>query len=367
MLPVYVGAGVAFASAAAGPVAWPLAHQIGDLALLLVKTSAQNVPAPTGWTELPNSPQSVGVAATLDSARLHVFWRRANSVNEPDVYVPDSGDHQYAVILLFRGCAIAAVPYDATAGNTVTPATVAVSSPGLTTTTDDCLIVAIVARGEDNAAARFSGWANADLVNVTEIYDAGTATGLGGGFGVATGARAVAGVIGATTAALALASQQARLTVALRPEPPGVDNRAKAARIAWGPGLANDLRLGYPFDGFATGPQPREGSETSKAPSGVEDAWTVGTEHFLEVVARWIPQYQTASPLATGWYGATGFAAFLTWARDKNVFRFFPDAAAGAYNDCTLDEPMRGLPEPEIDGTRTMKLRFCSSTEFAGY
>lgn len=138
------------------------------------------------------------------------------------------------------------------------------------------------------------------------------------------------------------------------------DYRLKVPKILWGAALANTLTLPYPLDNVIAGPEPRAGSESDQAPSGVEDAWTVGTDYILEGDARWIPQ-------AT-WDGATGFAAFLTWARDKKVIRFYPDKDAGTYIDCYLVEPMTGQGEQENDGTRRIRLRLRNvTTAFDGY
>lgn len=147
------------------------------------------------------------------------------------------------------------------------------------------------------------------------------------------------------------------------------DYRLKVAKITWGAAFANTLNLGYPFDSFKSGSEPREGSEQVQAPSGVEEAWTVGVDHILDVVARWIPQTDTASPVATGWDGATGFRAFLQWARDKNLCRVYRDATDGASSiDCYLADPMTGYPDPEADGTRTIGLKFRNYlTPFDGY
>jgi hypothetical protein len=146
------------------------------------------------------------------------------------------------------------------------------------------------------------------------------------------------------------------------------DLRLKLAKILWGPAFANTLNIGYPFDNFASGSTPRDGSEQTQAPSGVEDAWTIGTDYLLDVVARYIPQVNTGSPVATGWDGATGFRAFLEWARDKNLVRLYGDAAGGAFIDCYLVDPMTDTPTPEADGTRTIHLRFRNSASaFDGY
>lgn len=146
------------------------------------------------------------------------------------------------------------------------------------------------------------------------------------------------------------------------------DYRAKRPKILWGASFANTLSFGYPLDSVKAGDEPRAGSSVDQAPSGVEDAWTVGTDYVLAASVRYIPQTDTASPVATGWDGATGFRAFLAWARDKNLVRFYPDKDAGTFIDCYLVEPMTGQPELEEDGTRVLALKLRSpSVSFDGY
>ena len=146
------------------------------------------------------------------------------------------------------------------------------------------------------------------------------------------------------------------------------DFRAKRPKILWGPGFVNVLSLGYPLDNVTRGPEPRSGSSVDQAPSGVEDAWTVGVDYTLTADYRYIPQADTAAPVATGWDGATGFAEFLSWARDKNLLRFYPDAAGGTFIDSYLVDPMSGQGDLEADGTTrvTMKLRN-PTTRYEGY
>lgn len=147
------------------------------------------------------------------------------------------------------------------------------------------------------------------------------------------------------------------------------DNRLKTPKILWGAAFANTLNIGYPVDHFKAGSTPRAGSAFIQTPGGVEDAWTVGTDYTLEGVFRWIPQTSTSSPLATGWDTAsTGFRLFLEWARDKNVIRYYPDAATGTYVDSYWVEPMEGAPDPEADGTRTLPFKIRNaSTAYDGF
>src|SRR5581483_7393698 len=116
--------------------------------------------------------------------------------------------------------------------------------------------------------------------------------------------------------------------------------------IKWGAAFANTLHVGYWLDNVNAWDEPRAGSETVQSPSGAEDAWDVGTDYYLAGDITFIPTTDTADPLATGWDGTTGVRAFLAWARDKNLLRFYPDATdATTHIDCYLVEPMQGPPQ----------------------
>ena len=139
-------------------------------------------------------------------------------------------------------------------------------------------------------------------------------------------------------------------------------------KITWGAAFANTLSVGYPLDNVTAGDEPRAGSVFDRSTAGVEDAWITGVDYLLTADVRWIPQVDTAAPVATGWDGTTGVRAFLSWARQKNQFRFYPDATSGTYLTCYLADPMQGLPSAESDGTRklTMTIRNVTSA-FDGY
>lgn len=139
--------------------------------------------------------------------------------------------------------------------------------------------------------------------------------------------------------------------------------------ILWGASFANVLHVGYFLDNVKSGDQPRDGSEWVQSPSGVEEAWITGTDFYIEFDVRWIPQVDTASPVATGWDGTTGVREFLKWARQKNAFRFVMDATSlGTYILSYLVDPTTGYPDPEDDGTRKIRLRIRNaSTAYDGY
>ena len=224
-LPVVQAVGTADAAMSTISPAWP-AHLAGDIALLFVETSNQatatTLSDAQGFVEVTDSPQGAGGGAgTSGECRLAVFWCRATSNAMSAPTVVDVGNHQYGVIVTFRGCIASGDPWDVTAGDIDDVGSTSVSIPGDTTTVADCLIVAACARGIDDAAAKFTDWANADLANVAEIFDEGTALGHGGGLGIATGEKAAAGAFGATTATLANSSMQGRIMIALKPPTPG--------------------------------------------------------------------------------------------------------------------------------------------------
>ena len=145
-------------------------------------------------------------------------------------------------------------------------------------------------------------------------------------------------------------------------------NRFARPKITWGTSFANTLNVGYPLDNVSCGSDQREGSEVKQGASGIEDSWVIGIDYVLVGDIRWIPQVDTTTPLATGWDGTAKVREFLEWARQKNQFRFFPDATSGTYILSYLVEPMKGQPTPEVDGTRRLTITIRNtSTPYDGY
>lgn len=217
-IPTYVAAGTATDTAVAATPGLPSGWQENDIFLLFAETANQACTAPTGWTEVTNSPQGTGTAGGTAATRLTVFWRRATA-SESAPTIPDPGNHCTSVILAFRGCAQSGDPWDVTAGDVLATASTTVTVPGVTTTVANCLIVLAAAHATDIAAAQYSGWTNANLGSLTERVDASGVSGNGGGFGIATGTKATAGSTGNTTATNANSTVQGRICIALRPAP----------------------------------------------------------------------------------------------------------------------------------------------------
>jgi hypothetical protein len=154
-------------------------------------------------------------------------------------------------------------------------------------------------------------------------------------------------------------------------------SRGIRPKITWGAAFANTWV-------FATGtflsmpdsyPQPAEGSSFLKLESGVEDSYVSRTDEFIAGDVR----HLIADPSGgvTGWNGAAtsgdgdGVRDFLTWARAKNVFRFFPDQSSGTYVECYLAEPMdhSGIEFDQAPYLRRFRLvmRVADDTPFTGY
>lgn len=210
--PAFVAAGTANTAG----LNWPT-HSVGDVALLFVETAGGETPVlsdPAGFAAVANSPQSTGAGTA--GTKLSVYWVRATSTAMPGPTITGPADHVYARILTYRGAVTSGNPWDVTGGGVKAAASTAVSVAGVTTTVPNTLVVQAVARDTDNAAAAFSAQTNANLTGITERSDAGTTTGLGGGFAVWDGSKVTAGITGNTTATVT-SSINAFLTVALKP------------------------------------------------------------------------------------------------------------------------------------------------------
>lgn len=185
----------------------------GDLLVIAVMTANQPITAPTGFVQ-EGATQFRGTAGVGGAVALQLFTKVSDGT-ETTIAIADGGDIQYAVGTVFRGVSGAAVAIEASAGNNVAAAT-SVTFGGVTTTVGDCLVVTFVATDRDSAGPSFSAQANASLANLTERFDAGTATGTGGGLAIYTGEKQVAGATGNTTATQAASAAYCWITLALK-------------------------------------------------------------------------------------------------------------------------------------------------------
>lgn len=222
--PSYVATGALLSTINDGVFSWPAGHEAGDIGLLIVETPDNATAAlgvAAGFQQLPESPVIGGSGST--GTRLTAFWCRAdqttmdgNGGSMPSVTVTDPGNHVIGAIHTFRGCVPTGDPWDIVVADDKGTASTSASAPGGTTTANDCLIVSVVSHELDSASAQFSDWANADLTDLQERFDAGGTSGNGGGYALVTGVKATAGAFGDTTATVTN-SVNASLTIALRP------------------------------------------------------------------------------------------------------------------------------------------------------
>lgn len=217
-MPTYVSAGAVAEGTGNITPGFPPGTQQDDVLLLLIETANEAVSTPSGWAAVADSPQGTGTGGGTTSTRLSIFWKRVAAIDSAPT-ITDPGDHAVAQLFAFRGCVNSGNPWDVTSGDTGASST-SVSIPGDTTTVANCLVVLAVANATDTATPQTSGYTNADLANLTERSDVNSTQGNGGGFALITGEKASIGAYTATTATLATASVQGRMSIALKPAVP---------------------------------------------------------------------------------------------------------------------------------------------------
>jgi len=222
--PTYVNSGASVTGTAAITVGLPANIAVDDILLLFLETSNQaiTIATPNGgtWTEVTNSPQGTGTAATTTATRLTVFWSRYNGTQTAPV-TSDSGNRQLGIMIAVRGVITTGNPWDITSGGVDAVANTSGVIPGATTTVADTFIVTAIGTALPDATgtANFSAWTNADLTGITERADNTSTSGVGGGLGIATSTKASIGAYGNTTVTLASSSVKAMMSIALKPQP----------------------------------------------------------------------------------------------------------------------------------------------------
>jgi hypothetical protein len=213
--PAFINKGAFASGIAALTVTMPAAIRNNDLLLLFVESANQAITTPSGWTEVTNSPQFTGTAAAIGGVRLGVYWRIAAGP-EGSVTVADTGDHQTAIVMAFRGVDPAS-PFDVTAGSADGAATTAMVFPSVTTTETNTRIILAAAMDTDAASTTTMGAiTNANLAGITEQHDQTMASGVGGGLAIATATKSTIGATGTSTATGSTSVTHAYMTIALK-------------------------------------------------------------------------------------------------------------------------------------------------------
>lgn len=201
-----------FQPAFAGPV---LAD---DILLVLVEqaslTSPDASPTATGFAHVLGSPVGPDSAQTV----LSVLWKRAIG-GEANVSVSGPSNHGVTRAITIRGVKTTGNPWNVNpAVTTIANGTTATATwLSVVTTVADCLVCLCLADGRDSTAASMGAVTNGSLTSITEQMDNFTNVGTGGGIGLATGFKAAAGAVGASTATMATTDGMALLTLALEP------------------------------------------------------------------------------------------------------------------------------------------------------
>ena len=205
IMPTFVASGTAAGGTGNVTVTMPSGIQPNDIAFLWV--SSNNEPsstAPAGWTYIGSVGSGSGIST---STAIDAFWIRATSTSLTNPVVIDRGNSTWAQAIVIRGSVTTGTPFVAYATTTNSTSNITTFSlTGPTTTSNNNLIVGLVADTYDNASARYSAWTNANLSSVTERADGGSTANNGVGGGAFTGGLATAGAVGTTTVTSAAAS-----------------------------------------------------------------------------------------------------------------------------------------------------------------
>jgi hypothetical protein len=218
----FVAAGAVASGATAITPPLPSGIVAGDILLLCLETRDQviSISNQNGgtWAEVDDSPQGTGINNTTRT-RLTVFWSRYNGT-QGDPTTTDSGNHQIGRIIAIRGTIATGDPWDVTAGGVEATSDTSGSIPGATTTVTNTLVVTVIATAlpDSTGTNNFSGWANGDLISVTERTDDTQNPGNGGGLGIATGEKSTAGTYGNTAVTCGTASYKAMMSIAFKPQ-----------------------------------------------------------------------------------------------------------------------------------------------------
>lgn len=219
-VPTLVGSSISSGSTDNATINWPAGHQPGDLAILLIETSALVTPSrPTapmfGWTAVPGSP------IVASGAYLCAMYKFATSNTEPAVKVPSQTNHQLMVMAVYRGVDTAS-PIVTTATATRTSASTSITFPTLTGSIPRAAILNMLVSGQDTStsvtlssiANTSPRWINLFLVNRTS-----STLGDGGVVAIYHGSTTHTGTgLPGTTATSNLNTTYNLLTMALRPK-----------------------------------------------------------------------------------------------------------------------------------------------------
>lgn len=227
--PTWVGAGTPGNTATPNPITTlglPSGRQSGDLLLLLVQndnadSSGGDNPADnaySGWTLVGRQPTTSSGAS---SARITVYRAWSQDISSAPT-IADTGNHQSAVIVAYRGVNTSN-PINATAaGLNNTAASSVVMNVGVTTTVDNCRVLYLLTNNSDSVGTdwvtfdTYSGLTDVRFSN-SERFNQKWNAGSGGGLAVVDGLRSSAGATGTVSGTQNTVNTYRWVVIALEP------------------------------------------------------------------------------------------------------------------------------------------------------
>jgi hypothetical protein len=192
--------------------------QANDILIIPVESMDTDLVAgtpntPTNWTKIFEETQNT----TVTSATTLSIFAKVATGSETDVTVDGFTNHGDGNMFVIRGASPSVADILVGTGNGANSGNGTI--PGVTTPTADNLVLMVVATSRDAAAddLTFSAWTNANLAGITEWEDQTTASGLGGGIGVAYGTKANAGATGDSTVTIAVSVPWRAVHLAFKP------------------------------------------------------------------------------------------------------------------------------------------------------
>ena len=179
---------------------------------------AMSLATANGFAEVTGSPISVPNATATIATRGALFWRRWDG-SAGDAVTNDPGNHILGQRCCVSGCITTGDPWDFVKASSEATEDTTGSADGDVTLGSERLILILAgsAKPDSLGTAEISGITNANLDNITERADNAGNSGNGGHLWIATGEKATAGDIGATTYTKATSAYKWHFVIALKP------------------------------------------------------------------------------------------------------------------------------------------------------
>lgn len=273
-IPIFVGAGTTAAGTAGVTAALPGGIVTGDKLLLHIQGEGEDAnadPANADWTLVDTQASATGGAA--GDTRLTVYEVDYDSGDPPSLAIGDAGDHIVCFITAWRDPNGGTLEIEVVQGTTDSSGDTSLSATGVTTTTNNALIVVSVGLGDDSGVL---AWVNASLAapTITAAGGARTTSGSDGSVSVAFGGLATAGASGTTTGTLATSEEEANIVLALVPTAAGPNEGSSSGTVTWAGSAAGTTIRSGAATGAVTWTGTAAGHRTSSAAATGAVTWS---------------------------------------------------------------------------------------------